>query len=437
MKKVLVIHPEGNFSFNPSLFSMIKSLQNFGYEVDYLCEQNDRIEQSLGLNCTTFYFDKKISLDWNPESCLSRLKEISFEQYEMVLAVDLGVLYGSVIFKSYGIPYIYISYEIIFNEECDKTFKKYEKEAILDAEYVIVTDPIRKSILHLENRIALKKIFWIPVAGKINKSNVEENYLYTQYNIPKEKKIALHLGSISEWSQIFDIICNKNLWEKDWVLFLHGRYGISREIRYLVRNNKNIILSHESLSDILTLSKIVKSCQIGFAFYKPTFKDIYDGRNLLYLGLSSGKISTYLCYGLPVLTNEIGIISSLIRNNKCGNIVKDVNTLTIDDLNFIDYQLSSYHAINLFKKLLDFSLYEHLFHDIIKKTIGENDIMVEQPENSILDIDILIGSYSNLVNLLLLNKSTNSIKKVKQICNFFYIKVMSKIFFKLRHCVHA
>jgi hypothetical protein len=61
---------------------------------------------------------------------------------------------------------------------------------------------------------------------------------------------------------------------------------------------------------------------LGIAFYKAGYPYIQQGKNIEHIGMSSGKISTYLQHGIPVMVNEIGEMAAHVRNHALGIVVE-------------------------------------------------------------------------------------------------------------------
>jgi hypothetical protein len=68
------------------------------------------------------------------------------------------------------------------------------------------------------------------------------------------------------------------------------------------------------------MDTFVQSADLGVALYCPTYENEWLGRNLAHIGLSSGKIASYLQNGVPVATHELGEISDWIRFYGAGQV---------------------------------------------------------------------------------------------------------------------
>ena len=146
------------------------------------------------------------------------------------------------------------------------------------------------------------------------------------------------------------------------------------EIEDLIKknNSKKVYVSKYSFPTPGDLGKVMDSVNIGIAFYQPIPGSISLGNNLKYLGMSSGKIATYLQHGIPIIINEIGLMSECTRIFGLGYVVHDpweISSL-IQTFNAVDYQENC---------LKFFDNYLNLDHKVIPlidkiKSIAENDI---------------------------------------------------------------
>lgn len=308
-KKILIIHPEGNFNNNPNLTGIIEILTEQEFLVDVLCPKQEHYQFPINdYNRIIFY------------SPYHKIK-LNVQDYGLIIGVDAGILEASILAKIAKAPLGYISYEIFFEDEIGEVCKNLERLACANIEFAVCQDKNRAKLLSKENRIPLEKIILIPVAGRNIQRHPKDKKYKSELNIPEEKKIALLIGSISPFTMIEEILSSVSVWPSEWVLLLHDRYFMSDSIKNKYGYLPNVYFSNQMFPNFTELHKFISSVDIGLAFYKPIENDIYCGKNLKNIGLASGKISTYLQCGIPVIINEIGEYSDIVRNNFIGSVI--------------------------------------------------------------------------------------------------------------------
>lgn len=342
IKKILIVHPEGNFNNNPNLSGIIELLCEIGYDVSILSVSKNFYQAVPCANVSLLLQNKWVGKIkeklCNSFENLDEIKKfyrpflMNMNKYDLVIGVDRqGVIEASLIAGHLGVPYGFISYEIFFAEECGAHFKAAEIHACRDIAFAVTQDGVRASHLGKENSIPLEKAIIIPVAGRGVKKAKKNHFLNTKLDIGKNNSIALFAGALVERNMIGEIIGGLNYWPTNWAVVLHGRYG-KRDIQSLsthvrVDQANNLFFSTEAIPDVLEMSKLIHSADLGIAFSKPTFDSIYTGNNIKYLGMSSGKIPLYLQHGIPVLVNEIGEMSDYVRQCKLGFVIQEVSDI--------------------------------------------------------------------------------------------------------------
>lgn len=365
MTNILLVHPEGNINNNPNLFAIVELLCNDDYHVDLFVKRNPIIDQNSYIKDLQRFFLDDMNID--------DVKRLDKKNYSLIIGIDTGIVIASKIARKLTIPYCYISYEIMFADEIGTEKKNDEIAACKNISFAICQDPVRSYFLSIENNISINKIFNIPVTGNYKKRHPKSDFLYEHLHIPKDKKIALFAGSISKWSMIGNIVKQTDSWPKNWVLVLHDRYG--RELgslSALIKNRPQIYISSRSLKTPHDLEKLICSADVGIGLYQSSFKSAYEGKNLAFAGLSSGKLIAYLRFGVPVITNEIGQLSDCIRKYKLGQVVTYVNEINPEEIEKI--QNCRENCIEYFKGNLDFNLKSSQLLELISDSInGEID----------------------------------------------------------------
>ena len=318
MKKIMVVHNEGNLNVNPNLAGIVENLCEQGYQVHYYCRRLQGVPQTASHAGLTYVFVEKGQL---------RL----IDKYSLVIGVDRdGIISAALVARQLGVPYGLISYEIFFSDETGAEFKLPEITACANVRFAVCQGRERSRHLASENRIPLDKLIDIPVAGRRVRRGARNNMLHATFGLSPETKIALYIGSVvSQWAMVDDLIRNAQNWDDDWALVLHNRYGDHNLLRLRQRHQgaARVHFTPQSGLSFKALQALVQSADLGIALYRPTFANVYEGNNLKYLGLSSGKIATYLQHGVPVVVNDIGEMSKHIDECRLGIHIHSLDEL--------------------------------------------------------------------------------------------------------------
>jgi len=394
--KILIVHPEGNINNNPNLSGIVQILCENGYKVDiYSLRRPNVYQHSPCAGVSMFLFDRVgVSVESgifiladqsfnSPQQMTSYLNE-NFNGYDLVIGVDRGIIEAALIAQNKNIPYGLISYEIFFGEETGSEFKLPEIKACKWLDFAVCQDELRAKYLSIENKIDLEKIINIPVAGRGIKKGEKNSYLYDSLGIDKDKKIALFMGTVAQWSMADYILESAKLWSEDWVLVVHSRYGLDQGVRPYYAKYKcsdNIYFSLEPIADFNQLDSIIHSADVGIAFYEPTYQCKYTGNNIKYLGMASGKIATYLQHGLPIIINEIGRMSEHVREYKLGLVIDDKRNLntSLTDGRLLKFRLN---CLEFFEKRLDLN---HTIVPLLKimQRLFDKQTLTVSSENSL------------------------------------------------------
>jgi len=301
-----------------------------------------------------------------------------YRKYDLIIGVDRqGLLEANILNKLKKTPYIFISFEIMFASETSVKYKSLEINASKNISMWVVQDEVRAEKLKYENGLKNCNKSILPLASA-GLGNINDLRLRDQLSVPKNKKVAIMIGSVGVWSMASDIIKSIPDWPEDWVLILHERYGRTRkklenELNELAAYiNKKIFISECATEHVDDMSTILSGVDAGIAFYRPDYAGSYTGNNIEFLGLASGKISTYLRYGVPVIANEVGLYAELIRKHKLGKIVstpEDISNILLDFKN-VNY---TFNAKKYFSQCLDFNIYSENLLTKIRSIINKQD----------------------------------------------------------------
>ncbi len=345
--KIMLIHPEGNFRNNPSLFGIIECLAESDFLVDVYCAQRPEVDQSFPDSRVRVlalppaenkdelpeYTVMLQSPSDNPIEDYRELVVSNIEKYDLVIGVDRGIVEGNVIATIQQIPLGLISYEIWFERETSADFKKAEREASQNLAFAVCQDHVRATLLSIENDIPPHKIIHIPVAGRKLQVQDKAFRLHDKLGIPHSDNIALYMGDLtSAWTGIYAMLPKILELPPQWHLVLHHRYGQERmkPIQDFIdqKGAERIRLSPYPSLPFEQLPELLRDADLGVVFYVPVPNDITANDNLRFIGMASGKASTYLQHGVPLLINEIGEMSDYVRQYDLGEVVSDFDDIS-------------------------------------------------------------------------------------------------------------
>lgn len=375
-KKILIIHPEGNIFNNPNLLSIATNLSN-EYDVDVLMPDSLYIERSefkiILYNSIWNKIKNKINNIFLYKFFFNFFRMHLKEKYDFIFGVDrIGIIDAYLFSKSMKCNYALISYEILFEDETSKRYKKIEIKSCKKLVFAIVQDEKRAHYLSNENMIERSKMIYIPVASDglaIRKK--KSLILHKKFNLPLNKKILIFTGSVAQWTCIDEIIRKaKDFLPPDWVLVIHDRYGEAK--KNIVKMGlssvleENIFLIEDSIFSFEEIDLILSDAELGIVSYYPIADSPYTGKNIEYIGLSSGKFSTYMKNGLPVIIYKATDLRDVVINNELGLYIDNLDDLyTILDF----YKGRDYFEKNCllyFNQILSFDNYKSHLKDELK-----------------------------------------------------------------------
>jgi len=338
--RIAVFHPEGNFSNNPHLSGVLELLLERGHEVYLYChphpsQRHSPVHPRLhvvpvppppGSREVTgnVLFSPRAS-----RQAVVRTALHSLPRFSLVLGVDLGIIEAAHVARAQCVPHGLFSYEILFTEEVGRDFKREEVDACRDVAFALCQDDARAGHLAWENAIDRERILTMPVAGRGARPGGRTFGLHDAFGLPQETKIAVYIGSTdAKWTGSDILLANVGKWPDDWVLVLHHRFDSGSMERLLAgldehARSKVFISPFPSLATH-ELHRLLHACDFGLCFYTPTYDAPLLGRNLEHIGMASGKFTTYLQHGLPVLVNDRGEMGRHVCRENLGWRIKDV-----------------------------------------------------------------------------------------------------------------
>lgn len=217
---------------------------------------------------------------------------------------------------------VYWSFELTFSDEGALKFE--EKNAVKKISHLIIQDQVRlKLILSEFQSLSDKKVHLIPVAPYLN---CDVNFKLRDVRIIEllsQHNILYFGGSFTEWSgsEFIKELLSKGL-PGNWLIYLNSRYGLSKEeILDLEKYNsckRQIYISDFYINDFTEYIKFIKNFQCAICIYIPSNKSSFTGKNISYIGLSSGKFTSYLNAKIPIIFNKNEFYEELNKEYNFG-----------------------------------------------------------------------------------------------------------------------
>jgi glycosyltransferase involved in cell wall biosynthesis len=225
--------------------------------------------------------------------------------------------------------------------------------------FIIIQDEQRARLMAEDNGIEMDRFVYVPNSPVGPSGRRRYAYWHRRFNLPPDKRIVLHAGSIDAWTGIEDIVASMASWPKDCVLVVHTRGD--EQSSTTVERLRKLAPPDRVLFSLTPVPRqeyigLIDDADIGIVFYVPIDGSTYTQENIRTIGLSSGKIAYYLRAGLPVVVNRASSIGEVIDHEGCGVSVEDGHGVA-DAITGIlgNYETFSRQARRLFDERLDFA----------------------------------------------------------------------------------
>lgn len=140
----------------------------------------------------------------------------------------------------------------------------------------------------------------------------------------------------------------------DWVFVIHSRYEYLGDVSNV--NMKNVYLSFDKpIENIEDINILLNDCDAGLCSYLPDYRTPHTGDNIKYIGFSSGKTSTFLQHGIPIVVENMNMWEEVVSQMQIGIYLKSKH-----DLSYLDSLLNDEvreNCFRYFEKYLDIKNY--------------------------------------------------------------------------------
>jgi hypothetical protein len=375
-RRMAVFEPHPDLATNPSLVCLLQALNQSGAQIDLFMPHSGPYPMQFG-NVSRYPYPEAFSFwhggvrctlqGWRDSARSVQADDMfSAYRYDLIFGVDsAGIIKGYKYAKRHQVPLAYLCFEIFFREELTLPKEIQEKgeecAASQFADLVVIQDRWRARLLAAENGIPFEKFVFLPVSPCGPTKEKKSNYLRAVFGIAEEKSIVLHSGSFYEWTYAEELLENVKIWPEDFVLVIHTRFKprvVHRSVRKVQRSRlPNVYLSCEPVAQE-EYDKLVSSADIGLVLYKPMGPSRFTQKNIETIGLASGKFSSYLKNGIPVISISQAGYADLLKDYAYGEDLPSFSQMA-DALRRIRSK-HSFHkseALRLFREKLDFHIH--------------------------------------------------------------------------------
>ena len=372
--RIAVVYRGSNIDSIPCLCNLLWALTEAGYEVDVFCLQDSVYiapsfsSKSEPINVFTNYPAWRAGgvcrfVGNSTILPLFALRRHMQMRYVSVIGVDAQGLIDAVNFNKWvRKPVVYFSTEVLPLDEIDRdslrAVKEREMEICKDVSMVVIQDEERAELLRRDVDIPISKFVFLPNSPRGTAERRRSSFLRRRFGLAENDLIVLHTGTVASWACVHQLVLSTWAWPADAVLIIHNRRRgawsseYDRVVRYLARKVR-VLFSDEPVS-AAAYPDIVASADIGIVFYEPSFDVPTNGKNIQYVGLSSGKLAYFLQAGIPVIANDISAVGRIIRQYRCGALTSDpANTRAGLDEIRMRYDTFSRCALAAFSEELD------------------------------------------------------------------------------------
>jgi glycosyltransferase involved in cell wall biosynthesis len=187
---------------------------------------------------------------------------------------------------------------------------------------------------------------------------------------PLGSRTILHFGGLSV-NYGTPSFCESVSMIHGWQLLLHGHdpEQLLEKLQSKVADGdyKNVRISEEYLETVEDAERLCGEVDVGLAWYRGNLSPNYDTA-----ALSSGKIATYLKYGLPLIVRKYGSFVDVLERSGCAVAIESPEELpcALERIE-TNYRSMSRFAYGKFVSWYDFGKYERSLADFIVYALDE------------------------------------------------------------------
>lgn len=320
-QRLLIIYPYTKNFTNWTLMLLVERFESLGLLVDVAMPEPEDAHSPWYTKLAA-----RLVFRGMAHSLFNRIFSlVTSNRYAIVLGVDPdGIKLADLVCKRFGIPLVYVSFEIMAQEDVcghvEETAKRAEIAACAHAHFALVQDDERADLFCRSNNFPRDKVINVPVSPPPI-TVMRNDYLRRKLNLAPDIKIVLFAGDSAHWSGVTHLDELVGYWPENYRLVLHSY--VSRDARWAayfekLSENPRILLSPDGVLDAAELLEVTASADFGLALYTPIPDSWLTYSNLFHLGLASGKFSSYALCGLPILASSLPTFRKLFSEYTCG-----------------------------------------------------------------------------------------------------------------------
>lgn len=167
-------------------------------------------------------------------------------------------------------------------------------------------------------------VFHLPVTCRGPAVAAKSPWLREKLGLGGRQRIALHLGGINSFFSCLET-AEQFAALPDWVLYFQGyaQPEYLEKLRRLIADRRlnNVFIATEQYADLADVDRVLAAADAGLAWYRDL------SLNMRTVGRSSGKIASYLRFGLPVVTNRYPSLRAAIEAPGAGVCLERLDEL--------------------------------------------------------------------------------------------------------------
>jgi hypothetical protein len=362
MLKILFLAPHVYTGTMPFAMESIASLADRGHHVDMITSsiasppitfsnRNIKVfvfkDTETIMRFTYFAFFKKA------------LMSVSHGDYDVVICLSQHALIaGYMINLIFNKPHIFYNDELHFGNESKRLLgkaygsiiKKFERVANRHVLFTVTQDPLRGQILTKLNNISLNTLRYLPNsrtgAAEIKKSF----FLHDKLNLSNDIKIILWPGGTRPGDGAIELARSTKQWPVDYRMVFHfPKRPITDYMKEIIAYNgvgRTLVstepIPYEDVDNLMT------SASIGLGLYAD------QGPNVYFMGTASGKINSFLQFGIPCIVNNFEGLRWIEKNGAGICINNASETLSSIQKIFSEYHRYQQQSVDTYNNLLNF-----------------------------------------------------------------------------------